>query len=259
MNSSGTFEDTRFERKCVPVAEGFRLSLRSTAPCYHHRVGIRGKFITFEGLDGSGKTTQIELLAKALRSEHIRVHLTREPGGTELGEAIRNLLLSSANSNWSANTELALMFAARTQHLHEVILPDLAAGHCVLCDRFTDSTEAYQGGGRQMGREPIAVLHKALCDDIQPDLTILLDCDLNFSLNRARHRNLVTAAAGHPDENRFEQENREFFTRVYDTFHKIAQREPQRVVVVDARGTAEETHGKILAIMRERLILPGSR
>jgi len=222
-------------------------------------VGTRGSFITFEGLDGSGKTTQIEMLAKALRAEHIRVHLTREPGGTELGEAIRNLLLTSAKSNWSANTELALMFAARTQHLHELILPALAAGHYVLCDRFTDSTEAYQGGGRQLGREPVMALLKVLCDNIQPDLTILLDCDLNFSLNRARHRNLVTTAAGHPDENRFEQENREFFARVHDTFHAIALREPKRVAVIDARGTAEETHKKILTAVRERLHLSASK
>lgn len=219
---------------------------------------LRGKFITFEGLDGSGKSTQIEMLANALRADHVRVHLTREPGGTELGESIRKLLLNSATSNWSANTELALMFAARTQHLRELILPALAAGHYVLCDRFTDSTEAYQGGGRQLGREPVAALHKVLCDNLQPDLTLLLDCDLSASLNRARHRNLVTSAAGHPDENRFEQENWEFFSRVYDAFHAIARREPQRVALIDARGTAEETHRKILATVRERLPAPKS-
>ena len=219
-------------------------------------MNTRGRFITFEGLDGTGKTTQIEKLAGFLRSQHIYVHLTREPGGTPFGEKVRHMLLDSNAPNVSARTELALMFATRTQHLDEVILPELAAGHYVLCDRFTDSTEAYQGGGRQLGSEPVLELHRVLCGNIQPDLTILLDCDLNFSLNRARHRNLVTTAAGHPDENRFEQETREFFARVHEGFHKIAQREPKRVAVIDARGTPEETHQQVLTILRDRLQLP---
>ena len=213
----------------------------------------RGRFITFEGLDGSGKTTQIEKLAADLRAQRFRVHLTREPGGTPFGETVRHLILDSATSKLASSTELALMFAARTQHLDEVILPALEAGDYVLCDRFTDSTEAYQGGGRQLGSKPVLTLHRVLCADLQPDLTILLDCDLSFSLNRARHRNLVTAAAGHRDENRFEQEDRDFFSRVHQAFHTIAQREPKRVAVIDARGTPEETHQKVLAAVRERL------
>ena len=227
----------------------------SGSACYDFSVTMRGRFITFEGLDGSGKTTQIEKLASTLRAQHLRVHLTREPGGTPLGETIRRLLLDSGTSSLSGNTELALMFAARTQHLDEVILPALEVGDYVLCDRFTDSTEAYQGGGRQLGSGSVLALHRALCANIQPDLTILLDCDLNFSLTRARHRNLVTAAAGHPDENRFEQENRDFFSRVHEAFHKIARREPERVAVIDARGTPEETHQQILATVRGRLRL----
>lgn len=220
---------------------------------------VRGRFITFEGLDGSGKTTQIEKLAAGLRAQRIRVHLTREPGGTPFGETIRHLILDSTTSKLAASTELALMFAARTQHLDEVILPALEAGEYVLCDRFTDSTEAYQGGGRQLGSKPVLVLNRVLCADLQPDLTILLDCDLNFSLNRARHRNLVTTAAGHWDENRFEQEDRDFFLRVYEAFHAIAQREPKRVAVIDARGTPEETHQKVLATVQERLQISLSR
>ena len=145
------------------------------------------------------------------------------------------------------------MFADRVQHLHEVILPALKAGYFVLCDRFTDSTEAYQGGGRKLGSEIVLTLHRALCGNIQPDLTILLDCDLSLSLARAQHRNLITSAAGHADENRFELESRAFFGRVHDTFLAIADREPIRVALIDARGTPVETHGKVLAAVRDRL------
>ncbi len=215
----------------------------------------RGRFITFEGTDGSGKSTQIEKLAGALRSLHFEVLLTREPGGTPIGESIRHTLLDSATHGLCPRTELALMFAARAQHLHEVILPALAAGHYVLCDRFTDSTEAYQGGGRELGSEIVLTLHRALCDNIQPDLTILLDCDLTLSLARAQHRNLVTNAQGHADENRFEQESRAFFSRVHEAFLAIAEREPKRVALIDARGTPVETHGKVLGVVRDRLHL----
>ncbi len=244
------------KRSSKPLDE---FSQQNACACYHHCVTVRGRFITFEGLDGSGKTTQIEKLAATLRDQRIRVHLTREPGGTVFGETIRHLILDSATSKLSANTELALMFAARTQHLDEVILPALEAGDYVLCDRFTDSTEAYQGGGRQLGSKSVLVLHRVLCADLQPDLTILLDCDLNFSLNRARHRNLVTSAAGHRDENRFEQEDPDFFARVHNKFHEIAEREPKRVAVIDARDTPEETHQKILATIQERLQILLSR
>src|SRR6266700_7247770 len=178
---------------------GTRTSQLVACSCYHDAVTTRGRFITFEGTDGSGKSTQIEKLAEALRQLHFDVVLTREPGGTPIGEAIREALLDSATSGISARTEMALMFAARAQHLEEVIVPALAAGHYVLCDRFTDSTEAYQGGGRELGSEPVLALHRVLCDDIQPDLTILLDCDLSLSLARAKHRNLVTNAAGRAD------------------------------------------------------------
>jgi len=218
-------------------------------------VKTRGLFITFEGLDGSGKSTQIEKLAGELRSLRLEVLLTREPGGTSIGESIRHMLLDSATHGLGTRTEMALMFAARAQHLQELILPSLTAGHYVLCDRFTDSTEAYQGGGRELGSEIVLAMHRVLCDNIQPDLTLLLDCDLTVSLSRAKHRNLVTAAAGHADENRFEQESRAFFGRVHDKFLEIAEREPKRVALIDARGTPVETHGKVLRIVRERLHL----
>jgi len=218
-------------------------------------VSFCGRFITFEGTDGSGKSTQIEKLAGALRSLHLEVLLTREPGGTPIGESIRHTLLDSTTHGLCPRTELALMFAARVQHLHEVILPALKAGYYVLCDRFTDSTEAYQGGGRELGSEIVLTLHRALCGNIQPDLTILLDCDLSVSLARAQHRNRVTSAAGHADENRFEQESRAFFGRVHDAFLAIADREPVRVAMIDARGTPTETHGKVLEAVRDRLEL----
>lgn len=220
-------------------------------------MDTRGRFITFEGLDGSGKSTQIEKLAGELRSLHLEVLLTREPGGTSIGEAIRHMLLDSSTHGLLPRTEMTLMFAARAQHLQEVILPALAKRHYVLCDRFTDSTEAYQGGGRELGSEPVLALHRLLCGDIQPDLTLLLDCDLTVSLARAQHRNLVTSAAGHADENRFEQESRAFFGRVHDKFLEISRREPERVALIDARGTPLQTHGKVLRIVRDRLQLAG--
>ena len=231
------------------------MSLPACFPCYHYFVATRGRLITFEGLDGSGKSTQIEKLAGALRSLRLEVLLTREPGGTPLGESIRHMLLDSATSGLFARTEMALMFAARAQHLQEVILPALAKRQFVVCDRFTDSTEAYQGCGRELGTEPVLALHRILCENIQPDLTLLLDCDLTVSLARAKHRNMVENAAGHVDENRFEQESRAFFGRVQDAFYQIARREPQRVALIDARGSAVETHGKVLAAVRERLEL----
>jgi len=218
----------------------------------HH---LRGRFITFEGLDGSGKSTQIEKLAGALRSVHLEVLLTREPGGTSIGESIRHMLLDSGTQGLLPHTEMALMFAARAQHLRELILPALTHGHYVLCDRFTDSTEAYQGGGRELGSEVVRTMHRTLCDNIQPDLTLLLDCDLSVSLARARQRNLTTNASGHGDENRFEMESRAFFGRVHDAFLAIARREPKRVALIDARGTPAETHGKVLRVLRERLHL----
>ena len=131
--------------------------------CYHPEVAARGKFITFEGLDGSGKSTQIEKLARALRAHGLPVTVTREPGGTATGEKIREVLLHSTTAGLSPLTEMALMFASRVQHIHEVILPALAEGRVVLCDRFTDSTEAYQGSGRRLGTKPVLALHEILC------------------------------------------------------------------------------------------------
>jgi dTMP kinase len=147
------------------------------------------------------------------------------------------------------------MFASRAQHIAEVIEPELAAGIIVLCDRFTDSTEAYQGSGRKLGSEAVRELHRVLCGNLQPDLTILLDSNPHASVSRARRRNKrnsKSASRSH-DENRFEQETRSFFARVRDGYAAIAKREPGRVVTVDARGTPAQTHGKIVEVVRKKL------
>lgn len=215
----------------------------------------RGKFITFEGLDGTGKSTQMRKLAMALREAGHKVVETREPGGTPTGEKIRKVLLDSGTAGLDPLAEMALMFASRAQHIAEVIEPGLAGGSIVLCDRFTDSTEAYQGSGRKLGSAPVRELHRVLCGDLQPELTILLDSNPHASVNRARRRNerdSRTSTRGH-DENRFERETRAFFGRVREGFAAIAKREPVRVVVVDARGTPGQTHQKILEVVRKKL------
>jgi dTMP kinase len=226
---------------------------------YHRSVPTshRGKFITFEGLDGSGKSTQIERLAKALRTRGLEVLVTREPGGTPTGEKMRHVILDSGTTGLAPLAEMALMFASRAQHIQEVIAPALAEGKIVLCDRFTDSTEAYQGSGRKLGSKVVLELHRILCDDLQPDLTLLMDSDVAVSVERARRRNQKTARNGRErkDENRFEQESRAFFTRVRQGYMAIARRESDRVLVIDARGTPSQTHAKILELVARRLRL----
>jgi dTMP kinase len=218
----------------------------------------RGKFITIEGLDGCGKSTQLERLAKVLRADGLSVVLTREPGGTETGEKIRKVVLDTGTAHLSPMAELALMFASRAQHIKEVIQPALSDGKLVLCDRFTDSTEAYQGGGRKLGSAPVLALHRILCGNLQPELTILMDSNLAASVDRARRRNLGRSSGNkrsEGDENRFEQESRAFFARVRNAYLEIARREPQRVAVIDARGPAAATHAQIVALVRRKLKL----
>ena len=221
------------------------------------QMSRRGKFITFEGLDGTGKSTQMRKLAAALRAAGHKVVETREPGGTASGEKIRKVLLDSSTSGLSPLAEMALMFASRAQHIAEVIDPALAAGSIVLCDRFTDSTEAYQGNGRRLGSYPVLELHRILCGNLQPDLTLLLDSNPHASVSRARRRNrrASKSATRSHDENRFEQETRGFFARVREGYLTIATREPGRVVVVDARGTPGQTHQRILEVVRKKLKL----
>ncbi len=218
----------------------------------------RGKFITFEGLDGTGKSTQMRKLAAVVRAAGHTVVETREPGGTLTGEKIRKVLLDSGTAGLSPLAEMALMFASRAQHIAEVIEPALAAGGVVLCDRFTDSTEAYQGYGRKLGSAAVRELHRVLCGNLQPDLTILLDSDAGASVSRARRRNKRTAKAanpGHTDENRFESETQAFFGRVHGGYRAIAARDHGRVVLIDARGTPRQTHEQIVELVRRKLKL----
>jgi dTMP kinase len=213
----------------------------------------RGLFITLEGLDGSGKTTQITRLAAWLKKRGHGVLVTREPGGTATGERIRALVLDSRSTALAPIAEMALMFAARAQAINEVLLPALAAGQIILCDRFTDSTEAYQGGGRELGSATVLELHRLLCANLQPDLTLLLLPGLETSLDRARRRNQRTASENGPDEDRFEQEQNAFYGRVWRKYREIAAREPQRVVLIEGDLTIDEVHEQIVEAVAERL------
>ena len=217
----------------------------------------RGKFITFEGLDGTGKSTQMRKLASVLREAGHKVVETREPGGTPTAEKIRKVVLDSGTNGLAPLAEMALMFASRAQHIAEVIEPELAAGGMVLCDRFTDSTEAYQGSGRRLGSAGVRELHRVLCGNLQPDLTLLLDSNPQASVSRARRRNRRASkgASRSQDENRFEQETRAFFGRVREGYLAIAARERGRVIVVDARGTPAQTHERIVEAVRRKLKL----
>lgn len=209
--------------------------------------GKRGVFITFEGLDGSGKSTQIERLTATLNARGLDVLATREPGGSAIGERIRSILLDSRTSGLSPVTELALMFADRAQHIEEVIEPALKAGKVVICDRYTDSTEAYQGFGRQLGSQIVGDLHRVLCGDLWPDLTLLLESELNASVARARNRNETSQSS----EGRFESENAAFFRRVHQGFEKIALRESKRVTRISA-GTIQKVEADVLKALESR-------
>ena len=217
----------------------------------------RGYFITFEGLDGSGKTTQLRRLASTLEAEGHKVVTLRQPGGTALGDRIRSVLLDSKSEATlgpiAPAAEMALMFADRAQSIAEVILPALAAGSIVLWDRYTDSSEAYQGGGRQLGSERILAMHAAACDNLQPDLTLLLLPSLESSLRRARRRNQRDTAKQGIDENRFEREPDDFYRRIYEKYEEIAAREPHRVTAIRDDARIEEIQACIQKIVSTRL------
>jgi dTMP kinase len=213
-----------------------------------------GFFATFEGLDGSGKSTQLRRLAAVLRAQGLAVLETRQPGGTALGERVRGLLVEAkAGSEIAPLAELAMMFADRAQAIAEVIAPALASGEIVLCDRFTDSTEAYQGGGRALGAPIVHTLHHGLCGGLQPDLTILLLPPMEVSLHRARRRNERHESQTGQSESRFEQEADAFFQRTYRQYQAIAQRELLRVVVIDQDEPIEVIHARIVGVVEERL------
>lgn len=203
-----------------------------------------GVFITFEGPDGSGKTTQIKRLAEWLRERGVEPVLLRQPGGTPLGERIRSIILDSRSEDTLGEiaplTELALMFADRAQSIRQVILPALAEGKVILCDRYTDSSEAYQGAGRGLGTDRVLAVHRAICDDLQPALTVLLLPDVEQALKRARRRNeRYKQQNDGADENRFEAEGEAFYRRVHAAYAAIAEREPQRVALIGP-GTGDD-------------------
>ncbi len=217
----------------------------------------RGFFVSFEGVDGSGKTTQMRLLEGWLRERGVEPVVTRQPGGTAVGDRIRALLLDSRTGNLDARTELAMMFADRAQSLAEVIEPALGAGRVVLCDRFTDSTEAYQGGGRGLGAERVRAMHALVCGERMPELTVLLLPPLNVALRRARRRNERAQSETGADEGRFEAEQDAFFERVHAAYRAIAEREVVRVVAIESAGDAQTVQVEVITKVEPRLRAAG--
>jgi dTMP kinase len=199
----------------------------------------RGKFITLEGMDGAGKTTHLEWLREKLAARGIALTVTREPGGTPLGEALRKLLLDNHDPR-HPDTEALLMFAARREHIAQVIEPALAAGHCVLCDRFTDATYAYQAGGSGMAWERVAELEQWVQGALQPDLTLYFDLDPAVGRARARQ-------AREPD--RFEREKQAFYERVRAAYLRRAAEHPRRIRVIDASRTISEIQLELEAVI----------
>jgi dTMP kinase len=207
---------------------------------------MRGLFITFEGIEGSGKSTQVSLLNDHLTKSGRSVMLTREPGGTPIGDEIRKILLDPSNRSLDPTAELLLYAASRAQHLREVILPALEAGRVVLCDRFSDATLAYQGYGRGLSIRTIADLDRIVTAGLRPDLTILLDIEARTGLGRARGRNATQGLLG---EARFENEDIAFHTRVRDGYFRIANESPQRIRIVNGARKPEEVQRDVREIV----------
>lgn len=204
----------------------------------------KGIFITIEGGEGVGKSTNIEVAIAFLQSNGIDFIQTREPGGTLLAEKVRTLLLEDHGEDFDTTAELLLMFAARAQHLNKLIKPALDRGTWVLCDRFTDATYAYQGGGRQLDTKLIAQLETLVQHDLRPDLTIILDLDPEAGIERARQRGEL---------DRFEQEQLAFFQRVRASYLEIAAKEPQRCAVIDASQSVDAVRASVQQVLQERL------
>jgi dTMP kinase len=205
----------------------------------------RGKFITLEGMDGAGKTTHLEWLRSKLAARGMALTVTREPGGTPLGETLRKLLLDDHDPR-HADTEALLMFAARREHIVQVIEPALAAGYCVLCDRFTDATYAYQAGGSGMAWERVAELERWVQGTLQPDLTLYFDLDP--AIGRARARQIRE-----PD--RFEREKQAFYERVRAAYLRRATEHPRRIRVIDAARTIGEIQIELEAIISIKYLI----
>ena len=202
----------------------------------------RGLFITIEGGEGVGKSTNIEFIQKVLFAQGIESIVTREPGGTPLAEEIREILIKSREEKVVSETELLLMFAARAQHLHQKILPALEQGTYVISDRFTDASYAYQSGGRGVAAEKIALLENFVQGDVRPDLTLLLDAPIEIGMARAKNRGAL---------DRFEEEESEFFNNVRNNYLSRAKAEPNRFKVIDATQPLEAVQADIAEVLKE--------
>jgi dTMP kinase len=200
----------------------------------------RGKFITIDGVEGAGKSTQIDFIYNLLKSKGIKLILTREPGGTDLGEKIRELLLGNDIDSMHSDTELLLMFADRNEHIQTKVIPALESGHWVLSDRFTDASYAYQGGGRGLDVKRIAELEKWVLQGFVPDLTFLLDVDIELGMRRIKSRGV---------KDRIEQETMDFFARVRDSYIQRSQMFPDRIKLIDATKSIENTSQQIKNIL----------
>jgi dTMP kinase len=209
-------------------------------------MSAAGRFVTLEGIEGVGKSTQVARLSDALKSLGIAHAVTREPGGTPLAESIRDVVLTAREETLPPAAELLLMFAARTVHLANYIEPNLRAGRWVICDRFTDATYAYQGGGRQLPMESIGKLESMVQGTLRPHLTLLLDAPVENALARARRRNAGST------EDRFERERSEFFERVRNVYRARAAAEPDRIAIIDATRSIDEVGASILEQLKVR-------
>ena len=209
-----------------------------------------GIFITLEGGEGAGKTTQQSLLAKALRAKGLEVLTTREPGGSPGAEDIRRLLVEGEVERWTPMSETLLLLAARNDHLARTILPALEKGTCVVCDRFSDSTVAYQGGGLELGADMVRELSGPVVGEMAPDLTLILDIEVEAGLQRAETR--ANGETGNHIQ-RYERMDKEFHERMRQCFLDIAAQEPGRCVIIDAAQEMDKVHGDIMAALNEKL------
>lgn len=208
---------------------------------------MRGLFITLEGIDGCGKSTQREMLAEKLKSRGFEIVVTREPGGTVIGEGIRQLLVSDASVHIAPTTELLLYVAARAQHVAELIRPSVDAGRIVISDRYTDSTVAFQGYGRGLDLDVIESLNRFATTGLKPDLTIVFDLDPNTARSRSVSRPVGGLLGA------FDEQHADFHERMRAGYLKMAKNDPSRIRVVDASGSADETHGQVMSVVLEKI------
>ena len=201
----------------------------------------KGLFITLEGIEGAGKSTAVDFIEDFLTKEGHDVIKTREPGGTVIGEQIREILLNNENYTLTNDTELLLVFSARAQHIQEVILPALSSGKIILCDRFTDASYAYQGGGRGIGTSRINLLEKWVQGDLRPNLTLLFDLDVSIGMQRTKKRS---------DADRFEREEINFFEKIRNTYLERAKNEPQRFRIINSASSLESVKEQIITILK---------